>query len=766
LYAGGLNEIATMQQRLAQMPSPFKTANEKNQLPTVSPAGRAAIDAELKAAEERRQANEAYAKSLDAVNRKIAEASRPIRALTDAQERLVNQYRALGLSNQDIATKLNISTRSVDAFTNELDDTSASMAANRSETSRLTEAVGKTDLGYLNFKKTLTTTRSELALTAEQAAEFDPGRAFLAASNPLEKFNKHLLSLKDIGGQASGVVDEIRAAMDRDAESFEKASFHLDDFASSLAQLAQISGGTFGGLLQDIGKIAAGLDLANKAADHLALGGLKNIAGGLLEGATAIAAATSTGNKGLNVAGGAAAGFQVGAATPLGPIGGAIGAGVGALVGLFRGGGEIKQVNALRDAFIEAAGGLHALNAHAHDAGTSLKQFLQAKTVDEFNAAVQGLEQAFNDLDAAAQRYGLTSKDLHDKNRRLDEGKKVVNDLVDTFNKLTRAGFDSNTVLSRMGGDFRTALSEMADSGVLEDFLGQLVDLGRISQETADTLLNIGPSVDYDALTKKAADYGITLQQLGPQFQQANVSSTANELLNLFTELTRAGGDAGGIMNGLADEVSALLQNATTFGSAIPNAMKPMIEQMVAAGLVTDAAGNKIDDLSGVTFADSPLEEGLDNLNSAIRDLIDALSGKLPSALTNLRNFPVPDLHVPVILDIPDLPDIRIGAEGAASGGFVTADGIQHFGGGGVVLPFRRRGTDTVPAMLTPGEMILNAAQQRNLAGALGGGGTTNVYVSVSANGDFTSIASEQRMAQRIGKAVVSDLNRAFKRGA
>jgi hypothetical protein len=50
----------------------------------------------------------------------------------------------------------------------------------------------------------------------------------------------------------------------------------------------------------------------------------------------------------------------------------------------------------------------------------------------------------------------------------------------------------------------------------------------------------------------------------------------------------------------------------------------------------------------------------------------------------------------------------------------VTSKGIQHFAGGGSVLNFRSRGTDTVPAMLTPGEMVLTPAQQRRL---LGGGG-------------------------------------------
>ena len=58
------------------------------------------------------------------------------------------------------------------------------------------------------------------------------------------------------------------------------------------------------------------------------------------------------------------------------------------------------------------------------------------------------------------------------------------------------------------------------------------------------------------------------------------------------------------------------------------------------------------------------------------------------------------------------------GASGnAASGGIVTLQGIRHFQGGG----FIGIGTDTVPAMLTPGEIILNKSQQQNIADSMQG---------------------------------------------
>jgi hypothetical protein len=104
----------------------------------------------------------------------------------------------------------------------------------------------------------------------------------------------------------------------------------------------------------------------------------------------------------------------------------------------------------------------------------------------------------------------------------------------------------------------------------------------------------------------------------------------------------------------------------------------------------------------------------------------------------NLARIKAPDLTIKVGLDTSNIPnDFGINQDtpivpAGATGGFVTANGIQHFMAGGRVLPFVPRGTDTVPAMLAPGEIILNAAQQKGLSGALGGVsvGAVNVVIA------------------------------------
>ena len=92
-------------------------------------------------------------------------------------------------------------------------------------------------------------------------------------------------------------------------------------------------------------------------------------------------------------------------------------------------------------------------------------------------------------------------------------------------------------------------------------------------------------------------------------------------------------------------------------------------------------------------------------MTDAIYQLTDVITRGVGGALDDIGRRVV---H-PKIEPVYDSGD---SVSGAATGGIV---------GNRRVLPFRRggfvpSGTDTVPAMLTPGEIVLNAAQQRNVA--------------------------------------------------
>jgi len=102
-------------------------------------------------------------------------------------------------------------------------------------------------------------------------------------------------------------------------------------------------------------------------------------------------------------------------------------------------------------------------------------------------------------------------------------------------------------------------------------------------------------------------------------------------------------------------------------------------------------------------------------------------------------------------ISIPLIPTLTLGrlAHGGIAGewyfGGKTMSEQWYATGGVVKWP---AGNDMVPAMLTAGEVVLNAAQQRNLASQLGGGQGQVVNLYVSGNNFYWS---DDEFAERIG---------------
>jgi len=148
-----------------------------------------------------------------------------------------------------------------------------------------------------------------------------------------------------------------------------------------------------------------------------------------------------------------------------------------------------------------------------------------------------------------------------------------------------------------------------------------------------------------------------------------------------------------------------------------------------------DALKAKRDGLAQSIANEAP-EEVMGVIETQIRGQIAALdaemTGSAESTVQAIQSaFDDLELHARVVYDFPPLPGgVTVQPSPVARGGLVVPGGVQYFDRGGRVLPFLPKGTDTVPAMLTPGEIVINAAQQGRIASALvGGGGTTTVIL-------------------------------------
>jgi hypothetical protein len=317
---------------------------------------------------------------------------------------------------------------------------------------------------------------------------------------------------------------------------------------------------------------------------------------------------------------------------------------VGIIVKLFS--NAEKQVNPVRQAFVNLAGGLDALNLKAFKAGTTLTAMLNARTPEAYKKAI-------DDLNAAFQFQDDTMKFLDD-----------------TVSK-----------------------------------------------------------------------YGFTIEQLGPKFAAQKLVEQAANLEKEYEALTAAGVFHNAIIEKMGPSMQAYIDKSQEAGVAIPENMRKTLQTFVDAGALTDKAGNKMTDLSSLTFSED-LDTKFNTLIGSIKELVDVISRNLGTALVNLGNTKVPPIHVPIVYDDPGFAGH--GAEGAARGGVVTSRGIQSFAGGGRVLAFRPRGTDTVPAMLTPGETVRTAAQEAALGNA-----------DIGAKLDNLAHILMFRAPQQIAKAVV-----------
>jgi hypothetical protein len=265
-------------------------------------------------------------------------------------------------------------------------------------------------------------------------------------------------------------------------------------------------------------------------------------------------------------------------------------------------------------------------------------------------------------------------------------------------------------------------------------------------------------------MSEIAGKYGIDLGSLGPAFQRANLHDMASGIINDFDTLTRGGASVGTVLFGMKKPINDLVNESIKFGVDIPENMKPWIENLQTTGQLTDENGDKINDLSALKFS-APIVSEFDKVVDKLQELINKITG--PNGVTaGINNIPSKKTIELVTVHT----DIDGNAALAADGGRVTNTGIQHFAGGGKVLPWPTRGSDTVRAMLTPGEIVLNADQQAAVAarmdgaGAGGGYGDLKALCAQLATTDARQAAFQQDLPRVLARAVRDEVQKVSRR--
>ncbi len=224
-----------------------------------------------------------------------------------------------------------------------------------------------------------------------------------------------------------------------------------------------------------------------------------------------------------------------------------------------------------------------------------------------------------------------------------------------------------------------------------------------------------------DAITGATQKYGLTLDELGPRFQQFQVDSDISGLIEDWKALQGAGADMDAVLKKMAPSWVDVIEKALKFGTEVDPSMQQIVQRLQDLGLLVDDTGAKID-ASGLKFKDFG-QAGIDAA-SGVADALD----RIPDRINPHIDFDVSGLP----RDFPGGP----GGRNFSQGGVVYA-------ATGKLIAFTPRGTDTVPAMLTPGERVLSRSQNAKLTnwleGGAPGGGDVTIVTPVYIDGELVA---------------------------
>jgi hypothetical protein len=205
---------------------------------------------------------------------------------------------------------------------------------------------------------------------------------------------------------------------------------------------------------------------------------------------------------------------------------------------------------------------------------------------------------------------------------------KEVNKLRDSFVSAA-GGLDQ---LNQRAAGAGVTLTAMLDAKNPAAYKAAIEDLNNAFafQDNAMQMLD-------DAISR----YGFSIEQLGPTLQRQKLSETAAQLITDFRLLEGAGISVENISTQMADSMNAYLQTVLLTGQAVPEAMREILNQFATMGLLTDASGNKIEDLegAGVKFAKT-LDQQFEGLISTIERLVDAIERGLGGAIAGIPALP------------------------------------------------------------------------------------------------------------------------------
>lgn len=360
-----------------------------------------------------------------------------------------------------------------------------------------------------------------------------------------------------------------------------------------------------------------------------------------------------------------------------------------------------RQLAAMKKSAIEAAGGLTQLRLSLQQAGFDADMIFKSKDPATFAMRLAQAQKAAEEMAGSMERLGLTWRDLNQSIRQSNITAITTQLFVD-FRNVTAAGASTEKAIKGMSGALSQLVIDAKQTGTkipgaMKPILEQLIRMGGLTEEAAAALLGVAddgvPALD--DVRAAAERYGLTLDQLGGKVKQLEINEIASQLAADFKTLTASGADVNVVLNAMKDQVQKVVTSALTLGLTIPESMKPLIQAMIDAGLLTDQFGTKLVDTSGIQFA-KPLSEKFDELIEKIGQLIDVFidMGDEAEHQFNRARGAAEKLGTAI-------PRGQVGGGGTGGG---SGDGGGTGGTGGTATPRPPKGSEGTPGAPPPSE--------------------------------------------------------------
>jgi DNA-binding ferritin-like protein len=257
------------------------------------------------------------------------------------------------------------------------------------------------------------------------------------------------------------------------------------------------------------------------------------------------------------------------------------------------------------------------------------------------------------------------------------DAEEEVNDIRDAFFE-AEGGFEN----------LAARLAQVTD----EDLVKQIFDAETVDEFNAAVMqvqdtLNTSAQAQ-QALQEATERYGFTIEELGPAMQRQELDKQAAQLLQDFQLLTASGIDVGVVIERMGGSLVDFVNTAKATGQAVPEAMRPVIDQLIASGQLVDENGNAFESAedAGISFAQS-MSEQFQTLIERIDDFVSAITGVRPEPITIPVRFDTPrggpsNVNIPGLSPNFDIPEFQ-------EGGIVTTPTVGLIGEAGpeAVIP-------------------------------------------------------------------------------